>query len=154
MVLPRQEYWSGLPFPFLGDLPNPGIESFSPMSPALAGGFFYHCATWKALNHLYFDKINFKNSIVVVKLLSSVQLFCDPMDCNLPGSSVVEFSRQEYWSGLPFPSPGDLPDPGIKPRFPVLQADSLPFESLQFSRSVMSDSLRPHRLLTTRFFWP
>ena len=50
------------------------------------------------------------------------------MDCNLPGSSVVEFSRQEYWSGLPFPSPGDLPDPGIKPRFPVLQADSLPFE--------------------------
>ena len=98
------------------------------MSPALAGGFFYHCATWKALNQLYFDKINFKNSIVVVKLLSSVQLFCDPMDCNLPGSSVVEFSRQEYWSGLPFPSPGDLPDPGIKPRFPVLQADSLPFE--------------------------
>ena len=35
------------------------------------------------------------------------------------------FSRQEYWSGLPFPSPGDLPDPGIKPRFPALQADSL-----------------------------
>ena len=37
-------------------------------------------------------------------------------------------SRQEYWSGLPFPSPGDLPDPGIKPRSPVLQADSLPTE--------------------------
>ena len=36
------------------------------------------------------------------------------------------FSRQEYWSGLPFPSPGDLPDPGIKPEFPALQADSLP----------------------------
>ena len=53
------------------------------------------------------------------------------MDCNLPGSSVVEFSRQEYWSGLPFPSPGDLPDPGIKPRFPVLQADSLPSEPPQ-----------------------
>ena len=35
------------------------------------------------------------------------------------------FSRQEYWSGLPFPSPGDLPDPEIKARFPVLQADSL-----------------------------
>ena len=35
------------------------------------------------------------------------------------------FSKQEYWSGLPFPSPGDLPDPGIKPRFPALQADSL-----------------------------
>ena len=38
------------------------------------------------------------------------------------------FSRQEYWSGLPFPSPGDLPDPGIKPRSPSLQADSLPAE--------------------------
>ena len=35
------------------------------------------------------------------------------------------FSRQEYWSGLPFPSPGDLPKPGIKPRSPVLEADSL-----------------------------
>ena len=38
------------------------------------------------------------------------------------------FSRQEYWSGLPFPSPGDLPDPGIEARSPVLQADSLPTE--------------------------
>ena len=38
------------------------------------------------------------------------------------------FSRQEYWSELPFPSPGDLPDPGIKPRSPALQADSLPTE--------------------------
>ena len=38
------------------------------------------------------------------------------------------FSRQEYWSGLPFPSPGDLPDPGIKPSSPALQADSLPNE--------------------------
>ena len=38
----------------------------------------------------------------------------------------VEFSRQAYWSGLPFPSPGDLPNPGIKPRSPALQADTLP----------------------------
>ena len=37
----------------------------------------------------------------------------------------MEFSRQEYWSGLPFPPPGDLPDPGIKPGSPALQADSL-----------------------------
>ena len=40
----------------------------------------------------------------------------------------MEFSRQEYWSGLPFPSPGDLPDPGIEPRFPTLQADALLYE--------------------------
>ena len=38
------------------------------------------------------------------------------------------FSRQEYWSGLPFPSPGDLPNPGIEPGCPALQADSLPTE--------------------------
>ena len=38
------------------------------------------------------------------------------------------FSRQEFWSGLPFPSPGDLPDPGIEPRSPALQADTLPSE--------------------------
>ena len=37
----------------------------------------------------------------------------------------VGFSRQEYWSGLPFPTPGDLPDPGIEPRSPTLQADAL-----------------------------
>ena len=41
------------------------------------------------------------------------------------------FSRQEYWSGLPFPSPGDLPNPGIEPGSPALQADSLPTEKTQ-----------------------
>ena len=40
----------------------------------------------------------------------------------------LEFSRQEYWSGEPFPSPWDIPHPGIKPRSPALQVDSLPFE--------------------------
>ena len=46
--------------------------------------------------------------------------------CQAPLS--MGFSRQEYWSGLPFPSPGDLPDPGIKPGPPALQADALPSE--------------------------
>ena len=46
--------------------------------------------------------------------------------CQAPLS--MGFSRQQYWSGLPFPSPGDLPNPGIKPRSPALQADSLPTE--------------------------
>ena len=40
----------------------------------------------------------------------------------------MEFSRQEYWRGLPFPSPGDLPNPGMEPGSPALQADSLPYE--------------------------
>ena len=46
--------------------------------------------------------------------------------CQAPLS--MGFSRQEYWSGLPFPSAGDLPNPGIEPRSPALQADSLPTE--------------------------
>ena len=53
---------------------------------------------------------------------------CDPMDYSSPGFSVHGFSRQEYWSGQPFPSPGDLPNPGIEPRSPTLQVDSLPSE--------------------------
>ena len=48
MGFSRQAYWSGLPFPSLGDLPNPGIEPVSLMSPALAGGFFTTSATWEA----------------------------------------------------------------------------------------------------------
>ena len=61
------------------------------------------------------------------KLLSRVRL-CDPMDCSLPGSSVHGILQQEYWSGLPFPSPGDLPNPGIKPGSPTLEADALTSE--------------------------
>ena len=57
----------------------------------------------------------------------SVVSVCDPVAYQAPLS--MEFSRQEYWSGLPGPSPeGDLPDPGIKLGSPALQADSLPAE--------------------------
>ena len=52
---------------------------------------------------------------VRVKLVQSYPTLCDPMDLSPPGSSVHGFSRQEYWSGLPCPPPGDLPDPRIKP---------------------------------------
>ena len=52
-----------------------------------------------------------------------------PMDCSLARLLIPwEFSRQEYWSGLPFSSSEDLPDPGIEPQSPTLQADSLPSE--------------------------
>jgi len=50
------------------------------------------------------------------------------VDCSPPGFSVHGFLRQEYWRGLPFPSPGDLPDPGIEPRSPTLRADTLTSE--------------------------
>ena len=59
-----------------------------------------------------------------VKSLSRVWL-CDPWTVAQQAPPSMGFSRQEYWSGLPFPSPGDLPDPGIKPRSPTVQADAL-----------------------------
>ena len=74
---------------------------------------------------------------VCVQLLKSFPTLCDPMDCVAwPGSSVHGgFSRQEYWSGLPFPSPGDLPDSGIELASLLhllhLQAGSLPLHHLR-----------------------
>ena len=63
-----------------------------------------------------------------VKLLSRVRLFATPWTVAYQALQFMEFSRQEYWSGLPFPSPRDLPDPRIEPRSPALLADTLPSE--------------------------
>ena len=63
-----------------------------------------------------------------VKSLSHVRLFATPWTVALQAPLSVGFSRQEYWSGLPFPSPGDLPNPGIEPGSPALQADALSSE--------------------------
>ena len=56
------------------------------------------------------------------KLLQSCPTLCDPMDCSPPGSSIHVLLQARYWSGLPFPSPGDLLDPGIEPASPVAPA--------------------------------
>ena len=68
-----------------------------------------------------YPKTQWLNTIVKVKvkLLSRVRLFATPWT-----SPSMGFSRQEYWSGLPFPSPGDLPNPGIEPGSPALEADA------------------------------
>ena len=63
-----------------------------------------------------------------MKLLSHVRLFATPLTVARQVFLSMEFSRQEYWSGLPFPSPGDLPNPGIEPESPALEADTLPSE--------------------------
>ena len=60
-----------------------------------------------------------------MKSLSRVRLFATPWTVAYQAPLSVRFSRQEYWSGLPFPSPGDLPDPGIEPRSPALESDAL-----------------------------
>ena len=65
---------------------------------------------------------------VKVKSLSPVRLFATPWAVAYQAPPSMGFSRQEYWSGLPFPSPGDLPNPGIEPGSPTLQAGVLPSE--------------------------
>ena len=63
-----------------------------------------------------------------MKSLSRVWLFATPWTLAHQAALSMGFPRQEYWDGLPFPSPGDLPDPRIEPRSPALQADALPSE--------------------------
>ena len=65
---------------------------------------------------------------VKVKTLSRVPLFVTPWTVAYQAPLSMGFSRQEYWSGLPFPSSGDLPNPGIEPRSPAFQADALTSE--------------------------
>ena len=62
------------------------------------------------------------------EVAQSCPTLCNPMDCSLSGSSVYGIFQARCWSGLPFPSPGDPPEPGIEPWSPELQADALPSE--------------------------
>ena len=78
----------------------------------------FMCNTWKQ------SCINYMLVAAADLVAKSCTTLCDPVNCSLPGSSVHGFPRQEYWSGLPFPSPEDLPDSGIKPLSPALQVDS------------------------------
>ena len=87
------------------------------------GGFFAFCISLVfRCNHCNVVDLVAKESESEVAQLCLT--LCGSMDCSPPDSS-MEFSRQEYWSGLPLPSPGNLPDPGIEPRSPVMQADAL-----------------------------
>ena len=81
-----------------------------------------------------YSKVDFiyevmKTSLLKVKVKSlSIGLFATPWTVAHQAPLSMGFSRQESWSGLPFPSPGDLSNPGIEPKSPTLQADSLPAE--------------------------
>ena len=74
-------------------------------------------------------KRNLLLNLYEVKSLSRVQLFATPWTVTYQIPLSMGFSRQECWSELPFPSPGDLPDPGIEPGSPALQPDALPSET-------------------------
>ena len=138
MGFPRQEYWSGLPFPSPGDLVDPETE---PASPALAGRFFttkgkpfaaakslQSCPTLcnptdgsppgspvpgiRQARTLEWVAISFSNAWkwkVKVKSLSRVRLFATPWTAAHQATPSMGFSRQEYWSGLPLPSPKGSP---------------------------------------------
>ena len=82
MGFPRQEYWSGLPFPFPGDLPDPGIE---PMSPALTGGFFTSELSGKPQRR---TAASAAAAAAAAKSLQSCLTLCEPIDSNPPGSTI------------------------------------------------------------------
>ena len=69
-------------------------------------------------------QFSIESEVKVKSLFSRVQLFAIPWTVVYQASLSMGFSRQEYWSGLPFPSSGDPPDPGIEPRSPALQVDA------------------------------
>ena len=104
---------------------NPGIEPTSLAYPVwqtdslplshLGGPF-------SCISHYLCDMLSWAKS------LSRVRLFATPWTAAYQAPPSMGFFRQEYWSGLPFPSPGDLPNPGIKPRSPTLRTNALPSE--------------------------
>ena len=133
----RQKYWSGLPFPTPGDLLDPGIKPASPVSYAFVSGFFTTGPPRKPYSLLYlFCKVKGK--------VTQCPTLVTP--CTIQS---MEFSRPVYWSGQPFPSPGDLPNPGIETRSPTLQADSLPAEPKGSSYSAK----RVHNSLHTYYIF-
>ena len=111
---PRQEYWSGLLFLLQGIFPTQGLNpcllhwQVDSLPPSHQGS---------PLGNLWFGLVTKSCSTLVAPWTVAHQA---PLS--------MGFSRQEYWSRLPFPSPEDLPNPGIEPRSPTLQADSLPTE--------------------------
>ena len=142
----------------LGDLPDPGMEPASLMSPTLAARLFATSTTWEACVYI----------CVYVCVHTCIHIYICAYVCVLSRSVLSNslqryglqpvrllcfwgFSRQEYWSGLPCPPPGDLPNPGIEPRCPALQADSLLIESPGKPKNTGAGSLSPlHGIFPTQ----
>ena len=149
MEFSRQEYWSGLPFPSPGDLPNPGIEPSSLVSPALQVDslplvppgkppeWLINCTL--KFPHLVLSQwlwwkkpwLKEKQSSFPFCMLSCVKPLETPWNIASQTPLTTEFYWQEYWSGLPSPRPGELPDLG--PHLRCLlhwPANSLPLDPL------------------------
>ena len=168
----RQGYWSGLPFPPPGDLPNPGIE---PWSPALQSGsllseplalFFSFIpqlsvreetlSTCQPLAgfHSFSNYLLSTDHLPGFGLMHGVNVLClvvpdsaTPRTVALQTPLSMGFSRQDYWSGLSCLPPGDLPNPGIELRCPTLQpGSSLEGSSLCGSQMRSLPPSPPHQL--------
>ena len=99
MGFPRQAHWSGLPFPSPGDLPDPGIKR---TSPASAGRFF---TTEPPGSPYSTNRPAYVQKVLLLSHSSRVQLCATPQTVAHQAPPSLGFSRQEHWSGLPFPSP-------------------------------------------------
>ena len=140
MEFSRQEYWRGLPFPFPGDLPNPGLKSASLAWPVGSLPLLHlespHICMFNLMKDFHF-KILFKGilfiflvqkySVCCCLVTKSCLTLCNPTE---PGSSVHGIFQARIMSGLPCRSPGDLLNPGMESTAPAaspaLQAESLP----------------------------
>ena len=109
MVFSRQEYWSALPFPPPGDLPDPGIEPPSPASPALSGRYFtirgkpFFLHTQSEIKQISMPLRNY-HAAATAKSLQSCLTLWDPMDRNPPGSPIpgILQARTPQWVGISF----------------------------------------------------
>ena len=127
MGFSRQEYWSGLPFPPPENRPDPGIKPTSPAAPALQADSLPLSHQGSPLMWLHPGKPILSWNCQKPKMHLIHLTYGTPalnpawaVACQVPLSR--GFSRQEYWSGLPYPPPGDLPNPGIKPTSPAAPA--------------------------------
>ena len=113
---------------------NEGISTYLTFLPSLSVFSFLGFCVYVNTSYWNFGFFFFLLKLLVF-WLSRVRLFVTSWTVVRQASLCVGYSRQEYWSGLPFPSPEDLPDPGIEPGSPALQADSLPFLIYPLERS-------------------
>ena len=119
MIQQMLAIWSLVPLPFLNPAWTSGSSWFVLLKPGLEKFEHYFASIWKWSES---------------EVAQSCPTLCDPIDSSPPLTVAQQaplsmgFSRQEYWSGLPFPSPGDLSDPGIEPQSPTLQTDALTSE--------------------------
>ena len=124
MGFPRQEYWSGLSFPSPEDLPHPGTEPTSPAWPVdslpLSHLGIFKCKIEKCYFIFSYENTEIHHFFffLIWKRMTGAS------DLNKTKNLLVPiFAIQEYWSGLPFLSPGNLPDPMMEPTCPALQVD-------------------------------